>query len=198
VVEIHQADGIVAAGEVAGVLAQLVDRSMVTVTGNRRYRLLETVGAYALARLTEAGEVETVRDRHCLYHLSLAEACVPGVFGPGQRSCLEQLDTEHGNFHRALEHAICQEAADRLSGLGRIAMLRDEHDTARELHERARRLAAEHGFKPGEVYAGIGLGQSARRAGAAPNGGQPKRERPAGHLDRAWPGISRAVRKVNK
>lgn len=44
-------------------------------------------------------------------------------------------------------------------------MLRGDHDTARRFHERARRLAAEHGFKPGEIYAAIGLGQSARRAG---------------------------------
>ncbi|GAA2773273.1 tetratricopeptide repeat protein [Nonomuraea dietziae] len=44
-------------------------------------------------------------------------------------------------------------------------MLRDDHGTARELHERARRLAAEHGFKAGEVYAVIGLGQTARHSG---------------------------------
>lgn len=37
----------------------------------------------------------------------------------------------------ASELGMWAEAADRLSGLGRIAMLRADHGTARELHERA-------------------------------------------------------------
>ncbi|MGH8920067.1 MAG: AfsR/SARP family transcriptional regulator, partial [Actinomycetes bacterium] len=65
----------------------------------------------------------------------------------------------------ASELGMWAEAADRLSGLGRIAMLRDDHNTARELHERARSSAAEHGFRAGEIYAVTGLGLTARRAG---------------------------------
>jgi predicted ATPase/DNA-binding SARP family transcriptional activator len=106
------ADGAVPRAEVAGVLARLVDRSMVTVTGDRRYRLLETVGAYARERLAEAGEGDAVRDRHSLHHLAVAEACVPGLFGPDQRSCLDLLDTEHGNLHCALDHAIARGTAE--------------------------------------------------------------------------------------
>ncbi|RSM47558.1 AfsR family transcriptional regulator [Actinoplanes sp. ATCC 53533] len=57
------------------------------------------------------------------------------------------------------------EASSRLSWLGRIAMLRGDYSEARDLHERARLLAVEQGWKPGEVFAEMGLGITARRAG---------------------------------
>ncbi|WP_433324487.1 BTAD domain-containing putative transcriptional regulator [Spirillospora sp. CA-294931] len=98
--------GPVPPSRVAAVLARLVDRSMVTVTGDRRYRLLETVGVYARARLDEAGELESVRDRHHRHHLALAENGAPELFGPGQADRLARLDAEHRNLHCALEHAI--------------------------------------------------------------------------------------------
>ena len=111
-VEAVCADGAVPGDEVAGVLARLVDRSMVTVTANRRYRLLRTVAAYAGARLAEAGEGDAVRDRHLRHHLSVAEARVAELFGPDQRACLDVLDAESGNFHCALEHAVAHGAAE--------------------------------------------------------------------------------------
>lgn len=58
------------------------------------------------------------------------------------------------------------EVATRLSGLGRLALLTGEPDRARELHERARRVAAEQGYRFGEIHAEIGLALGARRAGA--------------------------------
>ncbi|MEU4332639.1 BTAD domain-containing putative transcriptional regulator [Nonomuraea dietziae] len=106
------ADGDATARGVAGTLAQLVDRSMVMVTGDRRYRLLQTIAAYARARLDEAEESDAVRARHSQYHVSMAEALLPGLFGPDQQSCLQQLDTEHGNLHCALDHAIAQGSAE--------------------------------------------------------------------------------------
>ncbi|MFE2295104.1 ATP-binding protein [Streptomyces sp. NPDC059452] len=53
----------------------------------------------------------------------------------------------------------------QLSGLGRLALLTGDLPHARELHERARRLAAEQSDAFGEQYAEIGLGLGARRAG---------------------------------
>ncbi|MEH0974244.1 BTAD domain-containing putative transcriptional regulator [Micromonospora sp. CPCC 205546] len=77
---------------------------------------------------------------------------------------------EAARLHReglrmAEELGLWLEASDRLSGLGRIALLTGDHDRAREFHERALRLAAEQHFKPGELYAQIGLGLGARREG---------------------------------
>jgi predicted ATPase/DNA-binding SARP family transcriptional activator len=53
----------------------------------------------------------------------------------------------------------------KLSGLGRIALLRHRHEEATELHERAMRLASEQGFPFGEQFAEVGLGLGARRTG---------------------------------
>jgi predicted ATPase/DNA-binding SARP family transcriptional activator len=53
--------------EVLDRLAQLLDKSLVAVESNEpeaRYRLLETVRAYALERLDAAGEAEATRRRH--------------------------------------------------------------------------------------------------------------------------------------
>jgi predicted ATPase len=49
--------------DVAPALTELADRSLLTVeaVNGRRFRLLETVRAYALAKLDEAGETETAR-----------------------------------------------------------------------------------------------------------------------------------------
>ncbi|WP_142047421.1 BTAD domain-containing putative transcriptional regulator [Pseudonocardia kunmingensis] len=65
----------------------------------------------------------------------------------------------------AEELGLWTEVADKLSGLGRIALLSGDHDQADELHERARRLSAELGYTVGEEFAELGLGLGARRRG---------------------------------
>jgi predicted ATPase/class 3 adenylate cyclase len=51
--------------EVVDVLGALVDKSLVSLhAAEHRYRLLETIRLYAQERLVEAGEAETVRERH--------------------------------------------------------------------------------------------------------------------------------------
>ncbi|WP_157247192.1 ATP-binding protein [Nonomuraea typhae] len=64
----------VPAGDVAPALAELVDRSLVTVEahGGRRFGLLETVKDYARARLGESGEGEAVRGGHLAWCLEFA------------------------------------------------------------------------------------------------------------------------------
>lgn len=53
----------------------------------------------------------------------------------------------------------------QLSWLGRVELLIGDPGEARELHERARRVAVEHGFRPGEMYARTGLALGARKEG---------------------------------
>ncbi len=65
----------------------------------------------------------------------------------------------------AEELGLWTEVSYRLSGLGRIALLSGDHAGAAEYHERARQLAAEQGYKPGERFAEVGLGLGARRGG---------------------------------
>ncbi|GGU90544.1 SARP family transcriptional regulator [Actinomadura cremea] len=107
--EVCAAVGDVAPEDVLDLLARLVDRSMVVRTGaagGTRYRLLESVAAYALDRLEEAGETERVRLRHLTFHTELAERAAPRLHGPDQRRWLRRLDAEHGNLRAALEGAV--------------------------------------------------------------------------------------------
>jgi predicted ATPase len=94
--EVCSADGLDRA-QVADVLARLVEKSLVTTEERqaaRRYRLLETIRAYADARLVEAGERAT---------LSLRQAgWLAGLVDRGD-SQLSGLDPERGNLRAALE-----------------------------------------------------------------------------------------------
>ncbi|TMR04260.1 AfsR/SARP family transcriptional regulator [Actinomadura soli] len=103
-----------AAGEVCGagvgVLASLVDRSLVVTGDGPRYRLLESIAAYGVERLREAGEYEAVRRAHAGYYTALAERA--DLCGPGQREALRTLRAESGNLRTALETAVEDGAAD--------------------------------------------------------------------------------------
>jgi predicted ATPase len=99
-------------GEVLDLLARLVGRSLVVAHGGAaaqaRFRLLESVAAYCLDRMTEAGEVERLRQRHSRHYLALAERAEPLLRGPEQRQWLERLDTESANLRAAFEHVSQQ------------------------------------------------------------------------------------------
>lgn len=96
-------------------VARLVDRSLVVAAyedgsggagsgGDVRYRMLESVVAYGLERLDEAGETGTARDRHARHHIELAERAAAGLHGHGQRRRLAVLDAETPNLRAALDH----------------------------------------------------------------------------------------------
>lgn len=94
-----------------GVLADLVDKSLVVIDAERgRYGLLETVRQYADERLTEAGEGDAARARHLAYYVSLAEAARPQLDGPDQAMWLTRIDLERENLLAA--HAWCDHAPD--------------------------------------------------------------------------------------
>ncbi|MFF1505831.1 BTAD domain-containing putative transcriptional regulator [Streptomyces sp. NPDC058326] len=110
------ADGGVVAGDVFGLLARLVDRSLVVAVDGPdgpRYRLLESVAAYCLERLRDAGETETVRERHLAHYLRLAEEAGPALRGPHQRRALARLDADTPNLRAALDRALAAPAAGR-------------------------------------------------------------------------------------
>ncbi|PZG02487.1 BTAD domain-containing putative transcriptional regulator [Micromonospora deserti] len=86
------------------VLARLVDRSLVVLDesgGVPRYRLLESVAAFALERLADA---DAVRARHASYYTELAERADPLLRGSEQRAWLARLDAEAANLRAALAH----------------------------------------------------------------------------------------------
>jgi hypothetical protein len=102
------------ATDVLDLLGCLVDRSLVVVdqTGDTRYRLLESVAAYCVDRMREAGELDQVRQRHRRYYADLAQRAEPHLYGSEQRRWLLRLDAETSNLHSALDGIVRQGCAD--------------------------------------------------------------------------------------
>ncbi|TMQ97824.1 AfsR/SARP family transcriptional regulator [Actinomadura soli] len=123
----------------ATVLARLVDRSLVVRTEqDGRYRLLESVAAYGLERLREAGEEAEFRRRHARYYTGLAERAAERLHGPEQAEWLYVLDREAANLTAALKHGGA--VAVRLANaLGWYWFLRGRFGEARTALESALR-----------------------------------------------------------
>ncbi|MFD7678388.1 BTAD domain-containing putative transcriptional regulator [Streptomyces sp. NPDC060187] len=95
--------------EVLDLVTRLVDRSLVVVvegpTGPR-YRLLESVAAYATEQLHEMEDFTAVRDRQLRHYRALAEHAEPHLRGDGQQFWLARLDAEAGNLRTSLDEAL--------------------------------------------------------------------------------------------
>jgi tetratricopeptide (TPR) repeat protein len=64
--------------------------------------MLETVSEYALERLEEIGEADSIRRQHANYFLALAEVAELHRYTPTQGLWLLQLDADHDNMRAAL------------------------------------------------------------------------------------------------
>ncbi|CAA9518071.1 MAG: hypothetical protein AVDCRST_MAG12-3607 [uncultured Rubrobacteraceae bacterium] len=73
-------------------------------SGEPRFRMLETVREYALARLVEAGEDEEARRCHTEHYLELADAAERRR-SDGERGWWEPLEAERDNLRAALSWA---------------------------------------------------------------------------------------------
>jgi predicted ATPase/DNA-binding CsgD family transcriptional regulator/class 3 adenylate cyclase len=108
----------IARQDVLDLITGLVDKSLVTTDEHgpqTRYGVLETVRQYASARLADAGELDTARDRHLAYHLTLAESADPQALDaerddPGRHDLVAELP----NLRAALEWAA---TTDSTAGL---------------------------------------------------------------------------------
>jgi predicted ATPase/class 3 adenylate cyclase len=97
----------VPADEALELLGWLVEKSLVQVepmTGEHRYRLLETVREHARELLVEAGERDELARRHRGWFLALAEAEDPTPTGDGSRP--GWLERDHDNLRAALASAL--------------------------------------------------------------------------------------------
>jgi non-specific serine/threonine protein kinase len=87
-------------------LANLVQKSLVVLDSDSgRYRMLETVHAFAQEKLRERGDAGDVNRRHFSFYLALAEQASTHLFGPDQRRWLRQLDQDSENILQA--HVWC-------------------------------------------------------------------------------------------
>ena len=130
-----------------GSLAALVDKSLVTVDSagaETRYRLLETLRAYALER---AEPPAALRDRHAAYTLAVVTSARRELRGARQPMWLRRLEAEHGNIRAALEWSISQgDAGTAVRLAGSLYPLWDRHGHYREGRAwLARALALEAG-----------------------------------------------------
>ncbi|MCW2912897.1 MAG: AfsR/SARP family transcriptional regulator [Actinomycetia bacterium] len=105
--------------EVLALLDALSDKSLLVATGEGRYRMLETIKAYGLERLAEAGERERIRQAHAAYFAELAEAADPHLRGAEQLVWLDRLTADHDNLNAALRGAIA--AGDARTALRLVA-----------------------------------------------------------------------------
>ena len=88
------------------------------VAGEPRFAMLETIREFAIELLVETGEAETIRQRHCLYYLELAEKANLDMRGPREASWLDRLDVEHENLRAALGSSIERNQSETALRLG--------------------------------------------------------------------------------
>ncbi|MFD4240138.1 BTAD domain-containing putative transcriptional regulator [Streptomyces sp. NPDC058525] len=108
---VDAAEGVCAGGPVEAygvldLLASLADKSLLVTAGDGRYRMLETIRAYGLERLAEAGEQERIRRAHTAYFTRLASTADPYLRRAEQLEWLARLGEEHDNLNAALRGAI--------------------------------------------------------------------------------------------
>ena len=136
-------------GTVIEIVASLVDKSLVTATGEQqvRYRLLETVRVYAADRLAEAGEGDRARDAHAACFLGLAERAEPLLRTRDQATWLDRLTAEHDNCAAGLRHALdtsdVRTALRFIRALSWFWLLRDYEAEASEWAATAAALAGD-------------------------------------------------------
>jgi predicted ATPase/DNA-binding CsgD family transcriptional regulator len=97
------APGRIASEEVFDVVSRLVDKSLVVagegVESEPRYRLLESLRAYALDRARRAGELTALRDAHASWWTAWLEP----TFAMPTDGVLQRVEEFHDNLQAALE-----------------------------------------------------------------------------------------------
>ncbi|WP_348541700.1 AAA family ATPase [Streptomyces sp. MZ04] len=176
--------------DILDLVTRLVDRSLLTTAPGTdgahpgiRYRMLESVTAYSLERLDDAGETNDARRRHAHHYTHLAEQAASQLLGPAQHHWLHRLDTETVNLRAALEWAATNDAsltpggatASNSAATGGTSLTGPAgYDDA---HSEA---AVRGGALSGAVLSGDPVGATSAASGSAPNGSAPNGGAPNG------------------
>ncbi|MDG4824164.1 BTAD domain-containing putative transcriptional regulator [Asanoa sp. WMMD1127] len=130
---------------VADLLAALVDKSLLQLVGDGRFRMLETIREYGLERLIETGDAPRWRAAHAAWFLARAELIDPHLRTRDQLHWLDQFDADRANIIGALHYAAEIDDADtaiRLAAALTMPLtIRGDHEQAVALLGRA--LAAQ-------------------------------------------------------
>ena len=103
------------------VLAELVDESLIRVTGETepRFGMLGTIREFAVERLDASGEAGDCLARHEAYYLQLAERGTAALSTADQLEWLGRFGRENDNFRAILRRAIRRDNAAAALRMGR-------------------------------------------------------------------------------
>jgi len=112
--ELDAAKAVLAGNDIGGddvldLVAGLVQQSLVQVTHRQdcaRYRLLETIRAYARQRLSELDDPERVRGRHLAFHAGLARRAHAGLTGGRPEPWMARLAADLADLRAAMDWAV--------------------------------------------------------------------------------------------
>jgi predicted ATPase/DNA-binding XRE family transcriptional regulator len=143
---LETAEAVCACASAPGVLdglAALVDGSLLrrdeAPGGEARFRMLETIREYALARLAESGEERDARQRQGRHYLELVEQAATELDGPRQGIWLQELESEHDNLRAVIDWGLGS-SGDAQTSLRFAAALWPFWDIRGNLQEGQRRL----------------------------------------------------------
>jgi predicted ATPase len=102
-------------------LSGLVDKSLLrqqeTSHGEPRFWMLQTIQEYALERLTESGEEDSVRQGHAAYYLGVTTEAEQQLKGGEQEEALYCLEVEHDNLRTALDGSLQRSEIETVAAL---------------------------------------------------------------------------------
>lgn len=106
-------------GHVLEQLDGLVGQSLLqfhdAASGGPRFRMLETIHAYARELLASSGEGNALRAAHAHYYLALAESAAPHLLAAGQAKWMSLLSGEQDNLRAALGWATGSDGENRVA-----------------------------------------------------------------------------------
>jgi predicted ATPase len=95
------------AARVADLTARLVEKSLLLKLGESGgYHLLETIRQHSIERLTAAGEIDAVRERHARFYLGVAHQAAGGLMIGPERPHLDVLARVDDNLRVALARLL--------------------------------------------------------------------------------------------
>jgi predicted ATPase/transcriptional regulator with XRE-family HTH domain len=112
------AGGHLASDDVLELLSSLIGQSMIMADfsrGDARYHMLEATRQYAMERLIERGERETISQRHAVSCLRVAQRLDRDWYGADERTWFRDAAAELDNCRAALEWSL-SERRDVLTG----------------------------------------------------------------------------------
>jgi predicted ATPase len=137
--------------QVDELLAGLVDKSFMDIRDGR-YRMLDTIRAFCLARIMELGGQHPTRRAHAEYFLSLASEADPHLRRAGQLTWLARLRAEHDNLQAAVRFAVTADTGLALAFFGALSWYWYLAGLRTEIAPLAAELLAKIGPEAGEEY----------------------------------------------